>query len=199
LFQVVQLDWNPVEGPAPFCGGAAMWRRDVFEQAGGFPEDVQYGEEPLLCWRVRNKLGRQIYCLGHVMARHDLGFRGGWDYLRQYVRNGRSYAEITERCIESDDPMWLHEVLSNYAWGAAMVLAFILLLLGSTPIRTGIALLAAALWLRKTVQTARKGHTWTIAAGYAVHVYLSKLPLAFGQLRWVLERAMRGKPAQRKV
>ncbi len=188
LFQVVQLDWNSGEGPAPSCGGAAMWRRDVFEQSGGFPEDVRYGEEPLLCWRVRNDAGRQIYSLDRWMAQHDLGFRGFRDYLRQYVRNGASYAEIAARCIRTNEPMWLREVISNYVWAAAVLLALILLVFAATPVRAGIGLLALGIWLRKTIQTRRKGHSWEIAMGYAVHTYLSKLPLAFGQLQWLLGR-----------
>ncbi|MFA6244985.1 MAG: glycosyltransferase, partial [Candidatus Hydrogenedentales bacterium] len=127
LFRVMQLDWNPQEGPVATCGGAAMFRREAFEAAGGFPEDVRYGEEPLLCWRIRNEQKRQVYHLNRPMALHDIGFRRIEDYWRQYVRHGETYAEIAARCAGTDDPMWVRERTANFGWAGLMLLAVVAL------------------------------------------------------------------------
>jgi hypothetical protein len=39
---------------------------------------------------------------------------------------------------------------------------------------------------RKSVQTIRRGHGVAVSVGYAVFVYVSKIPLAWGQLKWVV-------------
>lgn len=190
IYQVAQLDWRQSEGPVPYCGGAAMFRRDIFEQAGGFPEDVTSGEEPYLCWRIRNELGRQIVHLDRPMALHDLGWSGFRDYWKQYVRNGSTYIEIASRCAGTKDPLWVRPCMTNAAWVSAYLAGTGFLLAGPLPVQATMLLLAAAVLLRKTLQTRSSGQPWSIAAGYALHTYFSQIPLAFGQLRWLLKEAI---------
>lgn len=188
LFRVMQLDWNPQEGPVATCGGAAMFRREAFEAAGGFPEDVRYGEEPLLCWRIRNEQKRLIYHLNRPMALHDIGFRHIEDYWRQYVRHGETYAEIAARCAGSDDPMWVRERTTNFGWALVLLLAVVVLITAPLSAKAVVAALAILMVLRKTAQMLRRGHGIAVSMGYAVFVYVSKIPLAWGQIKWSLSR-----------
>lgn len=188
LFRVVQLDWNPREGAVDGCGGAAMYRREVFERAGRFPEDVAYGEEPLLCWRIRNREKRLVWYLDKRMALHDLGFRTPRDYWRQYVRNGRSYIEIASRCYTSEDPLWLKNVVRNFAWVALYAAVLAGFIAGSNTLRLALMALIVAVLARMTIKTLIKGQPLPIALGYAVHCYAAKIPLAWGQLRWLVSR-----------
>ncbi len=189
LFQVIQLDWVQREGAVETCGGAALFRREVFERAGAFPEDVAYGEEPLLCWRIRNELRMEVHFWGEPMALHDIGFSGLGDYWRQYRRNGATYIEIAARCAGTQDPYWTRDTVTNFAWASALLAVVAFFLAGSSPVRIGLAILVCVVVLRKIVQTRRRGTTWAIAAGYTAHVYGSKIPLAYGQLRWLVEQA----------
>ncbi|MCP4642018.1 MAG: glycosyltransferase [bacterium] len=187
FFRALQLDWAPTTGDVAYCGGAAMFRRGVLLEAGGFPEDVEYGEEPYLCWRIRNELGGAIHQLEAVMADHDLGFRGFGDYWRRSVRTGATYAEIAHRCRGTNDPLWRGDCISNAVWTLVIAVGLALLAVGPMPVRvaaTGAALLVLA---RKAIQVVRWGHGPKVAALYALHTYFVKLPLAYGQLRWMTQ------------
>jgi len=189
LFQVIQLDWIQREGAVETCGGAALFRRDAFEQAGAFPEDVAYGEEPLLCWRIRNELNMEVHFWPEPMALHDIGFSGLGDYWRQYRRNGATYIEIAARCAGTADPYWTRDTILNFAWVSAFLAMAGFAVAGPPPVQFGVLALAALVLVRKVIQTRRRGVTWQVAAGYTAHVYGSKIPLAYGQLRWLIERA----------
>lgn len=195
LFRALQIDWAPREGPIRHCGGAAMYARDVLRRVGGFPEDVAYGEEPLLCWRIRNQINLGIYQIDRIMADHDLGFRGFRDYWRRNVRCGRTYAEIAARCRSTADPLWRREALANAAWAATLGTAVPLAVFGGMPLRGLLALCAVLILLRKCIQTRRRGYSWGVSAVYAAHTYFSKIPIALGELRWLLGRPLgrRGK------
>ncbi len=186
--RVLEIDWMPREGAIRHCGGAALYRREVLDALGGFPEDLPYGEEPYLCWRIRNERGMTIHQLNRTMAHHDLGFRGLRDYWRRTVRCGATYAEVAHRCRRSDDRLWLKETVSNPLWAAAYGGALALLIFGPAPVRLLVALGAAAVLLRKTIQTRRRGYSTGIAFLYALHVYLSKVPIAWGIFRWAFAR-----------
>lgn len=186
LYKILELDWIQGEGEVAFCGGAALFRRSVFMEAGGFPEDVSFGEEPLLCWRIRNQLKKKILKLPELMAYHDLAFRGFPDYWRRCVRSGWAYAEVSHRCAGSSDRMWQRECRANYGWAAALVIGLFVLLFAPNVWRFAVLALVGIILLRKTVQVVKQKYPWHIALGYAVHTYFAKLPLACGQLQWSL-------------
>jgi glycosyltransferase involved in cell wall biosynthesis len=190
IFQVIQLDWVQREGAVETCGGAALFRRDAFERAGAFPEDVAYGEEPLLCWRIRNNLKMEVHFWTEPMALHDIGFKGFRDYWRQYCRNGATYIEIAARCAGTADPYWTRDTVTNFAWASGLLAAIAFILAGPPGVQLGLLAIVALVAIRKIVQTRRRGATWLVAAGYTAHVYGSKIPLAYGQLRWLVERAI---------
>ena len=191
FFRAMQIDWVPKAGPVPYCGGAAMHRREVLEQIGGFPEDVEYGEEPYMCWRIRNELDKSIHFIEEPMAEHDLGFGGFRDYLSRCVRSGATYAEITSRCFRSRDRLWLKKSVNTLVWAGGICATGGMLVLG-TPVLRGIAAAGIVLILgRKTLQAWRRGHGLPVAFLYAVHTYFAKLPLAFGLVRWLFRKRRR--------
>ena len=186
IFRVLQIDWNPLEGEADTCGGAAMHRREVFEAAGRFPEDVSTGEEPLLCWRVRSNTAHKIWYLHKRMAQHDLGYTSFRDYWKRCTTNGRAYIEIASRCWKTSDPFWKPNVIRNFTWAAIYIAAIITFILAPLFLKLALIALVALILIRLTIKTWRKGNPFTIAAGYALHCYFAKIPLAWGQLKWLL-------------
>lgn len=184
LFEALQIDWMPREGAIRHCGGAAMYFRAALQEAGGFPTDVAYGEEPLLCWRLRNAHDRKIYQMNRGMAHHNLGFRGLRDYWRRNVRCGQTYAEIASRCWRTPDPLWKRECIMNAAWAFAMLGGVLALVVGNAWVRIAVMTAAGFVLVRKFVQTRLKGHSARVALVYALHTYFSKLSIAWGELRW---------------
>ena len=186
FYRALQIDWQYPEGEAQYCGGASLVRAESIRTVGGFPEDVAYGEEPLLCWRVRNDLQQRIYHLHHRMAWHDLAYRGFGDYWSRTVRVGKTYAEIAARCRNTQEPFWSREVRSVLLWGNVMLWGTLLLLVGPWPVKMALAAALVLLLGRKIVQHRQNG--WAVATVYALHTYLAKLAIACGVGTWYVQR-----------
>ena len=184
FYQILQLDWSDEEGEVLACGGSAMWRRDVLEALNGFPETVAYGEEPFLCWRVRNELGMKISYLNRAMADHDLGYSGFMDYWRRNVRCGETYAEIAHACFRSSDRLWLKETIFNIVWCFLLITALLTVFVAPFLFKIWAAAFLLIIIARKTLQTLKKNMKASVSIGYALHVYFSKFPLALGEIKW---------------
>ncbi len=184
------IDWSRPEGTVSYCGGAAMFRRTLLEAVDGFPEELPFGEEPYLCWRLRNELHASIHYLNQWMVDHDLVFRGFGDYWRRFVRVGKTYAAIAVRCARTSDPLWLRESMANLAAASLLLALAAGLLLGPFWLRAGSGAILAGLLMRKTMQTMRRGFSLRVALAYAFHTYFCKLPLAYGELQWLLSWAL---------
>lgn len=182
LYRAMQIDWESPEGPVEFCGGAAMFRAEDFRAAGGFPEEVAYGEEPLLCWRLRNGHGRAIWHLPRPMADHDLAFAGFRDYWRRTARVGMTFAEIAPLCRDTPDPLWSDRVASTLRWAAAYGAGLVWIAAAPGALRLLPAAALAAVLARKAWQ--HRGRGWPVACAYAAHTYFAKIPTAWGIASW---------------
>jgi glycosyltransferase involved in cell wall biosynthesis len=181
-YRAMQIDWECPEGPVDFCGGAALFRAEAFRAAGGFPEDVAYGEEPLLCWRLRNLHDREIHHLPRPMADHDLAFQGFGDYWRRTARVGSTFAEIVPRCRDTADPLWSDKINTNFRWTGIYGMSAVWMLAAPGGWRwLPVALLGLVL-LRKAWQFRARG--WDVALAYAVHTYFAKIPTTWGIIQW---------------
>jgi len=192
--RVLEIDWFHNAGEVKHCGGAALWRREILLKMGGFPEDVSYGEEPYLCWRIRNELGMKIFFLNQQMVTHDLGFSGVRDYWRRNIRCGETYSEIASLCFNSPDRLYLKETISNFSWGALALICLTLFFIGPHWLRFLIVIGAALVLARKSIQMFQRGHDLCVSMVYAFHIYFSKLPLALGGLIWLFRSLKEDKP-----
>jgi glycosyltransferase involved in cell wall biosynthesis len=184
FYKALQIDWYHEIGDAPYCGGASLFRRGPLLSIGGFPEDVAYGEEPYLCWRLRNEADQTIYHIHETMARHDLAYSGFLDYWRRNIRVGETYAEIAERCARTDDPFWTKETRQQLLWGASLVIlscAFV-----GVPFFLKLAIAGFVLLVigRKIFQSIRGGNSVAVSLVYGIHTYLAKIGIAWGIFRW---------------
>ena len=84
--RVFDLDWNGPPGPADYCGGDALFRRQVLEESGGYDDTLLAGEEPELCTRLRLK-GWTVLHLALSMTTHDLAMTR----FSQYWRRSSAY------------------------------------------------------------------------------------------------------------
>lgn len=184
FYDALQLDWEQTEGPALFCGGAALWRREPLRELGGFPEDVAYGEEPFLCWRLRNQMKLRVWHLHRTMAMHDLAYTGFLDYWRRNIRVGEAFAEVSSRCAKSSEPFWHNETRSSLGWGCGLAAGALLVLLGPGALKGFLLLVLLIILGRKTWQTMQRDTGFEVALIYAVHTYLAKVGIAYGILKW---------------
>lgn len=186
--RVFELDWRRPAGEVAYCGGAALYRRSALEAAGGFPEDVSYGEEPLLCWRIRNEIGQTIEYVAAPMVTHDLAFRGFGDYWRRCKRVGETQASIAARCWNTPDPLWRRETVRGFVWPVLYLAAAVVVVFAAPVYKAGAIAAGVFLLIRKSAQTLAAGQSAWIACAYAAHTYFAKIPVAAGIAAWWLNR-----------
>ncbi len=186
--RVLNLDWVYRPGYTSFCGGDALFRRDVLQATGGYDETLIAGEEPELCRRIA-ALGYRILHLDRPMTLHDLAITRWRQYWKRATRAGHAYAEVSERFRNTASPFWLAETRQNR--NRAVTLLSILLAggVGSLMVLSPWPLLAALLLLAllalRTAWKARwKSQDLLALLLYGVHSHLQQLPIFVGQLRY---------------
>ncbi len=190
--RVLDLDWMYAPGKSAFCGGDALFRRDVLERTNGFDVNLIAGEEPELCQRIL-ELDYLIEHVDRSMTGHDLGITRFGQYWRRATRAGHAYAEVSHRFAGSSNPFWKRESRSNRLRALILVV---------TAIFAGIAsLLLASLWpvamwsislcifVARTAWKARwKTGKWDQLVLYGFHSHLQHIPIYLGQLQYQFNR-----------
>ncbi|MBT0571525.1 glycosyltransferase [Curvibacter sp. CHRR-16] len=178
------FDWHIPPGYSRLCGGNSFWRLAVLQQHGFFDEALRCGEEPDLCYRVRQS-GWRIVCLDVPMVLHDLAMTTFGQYWRRGVVNGRAYASIAKRYRQQPEKMWLKETVRNFAeplvWLAVGALG-----LG---VAAGAGAIVALLgwWSVRAARIAWSVRTRATSLGsaflYGLHCQFMRLPAAVGQFQ----------------
>lgn len=185
--RVLDLDWIYPPGDTEFCGGDALFRREIMESSGGFDDTLIAGEEPELCARLR-AMGYRIRHLDVPMTGHDLAITHWRQYWRRAERAGHAYAEVSARFANTTSPLWFRESRRNLWHGGIVAggLAGIpLALLAGMPGLAVAGLAAAAGVVARTAWRARwKSASAGTLLAYALHSHLQQLPILWGQLAW---------------
>lgn len=184
--EMCDIEWNTPVGDARACGGDALYRVAVLQQVEGFDDTFIAGEEPELCFRIREH-GYRIVRIDAEMTLHDAAMtrigqwwkrteRSGHAYLLNYLKHGSKNAERYK----------YREVRSILMWaGLYLVLLFATLLMRSPIPLILLALLVASQAAKMTLAQPRiKGQYGKSATfRYCVFVMLGKVPQALGVLR----------------
>ncbi len=196
--RVLDLDWVYPVGESAFCGGDALFLRNVLERTGGFDVNLIAGEEPELCRRIL-EFGYVIEHVDRAMTGHDLGITLFGQYWRRATRAGYAYAEVSDRFSSTPNPFWRRESRGNYFRASVLVFSAV-----SASVAT---LLLATLWplalwsiifgllAGRTAWKARwKSSEWSVLLLYGFHSHLQQVPICLGQLRYRVNR-QRGRQA----
>ena len=186
--RVLDLDWIYPPGDTAFCGGDALFRREVLEQTTGFDETLIAGEEPELCRRIL-ALGLRIRHVDLPMTGHDLAITRFSQYWKRATRAGHAYAEVAARFQNTANPFWTAEVDRNRNRALALLalpLAAIFLALLTRnlwPLAVAILLLAALALRTACTQRWKSPNLHTLLL-YGVHSHFQQLPIFAGTLRY---------------
>ena len=184
--RVLDLDWIYPPGNSEFCGGDALFRRNVLERTGGFDQSLIAGEEPELCRRIRAP-GYRIVHIDAPMTTHDLAIGSLRAYWQRAFRAGHAYAEVADRFAASSDPLWRRESRRNLLHGAAL-LAYPPLLAATLTLNVlmpaALAALALFVLARSVRRCAWKTDSWSTRILYALHSHLQQIPILLGQLAY---------------
>jgi GT2 family glycosyltransferase len=187
--RLCDIEWDTPIGAADACGGDFMARASAFDAAGGFDERLIAGEEPELCFRLR-QTGWKIYRADRLMTYHDAGMTRFSQWLRRAMRSGYAYAAGGSLHRRTPGGFRRRENLRIAFWGGLLPLAavvgailvspWLLLLLLAYPVQF------VRLWLAH--QNSANDFP---AARYALFMLLAKWPEHGGQLLF-LSRRIRG-------
>lgn len=184
--EMCDIEWNTPVGEAKACGGDALYRVAVFQQVGGFDDSFIAGEEPELCFRIREQ-GYRIRRINAEMTLHDAAMtrvgqwwkrteRSGHAYLLNYLKHGARNAERFK----------YQEIRSILLWAGIYLSLLVVTLLMRSPVPLILlALLVASQAAKMTLAQprikAQYGKSSTFR--YSVFVMLGKIPQALGVIR----------------
>lgn len=196
--RTLDLDWIYAAGRTPYCGGDALFLRDVLERVNGFDETLIAGEEPELCRRIA-ALGFAILHVDRPMTGHDLAIHRWGQYWRRSTRAGHAFAEVADRFQSTQQQFWTEESKANRNRALALVGLLLLGLAGLIVWRSPWPLAAVLVFLallagRSAWKVRWKSNDLLALALYGVHSHLQQLPIYIGQLQYKLNRR-RGKRA----
>lgn len=172
--RLVDFEWDTPVGEAKECGGDALMRREVLESVGGFREDMIAGEEPELCFRMREK-GWRVLRLNAEMTRHDAAMTKASQWWRRSSRAGYAYALGASLHGASEERYRIEETRRSVLWGLALPITILLLALIVSPW----LLLLALIWPLQILRMRLKMGRWD----RAVFLTLGKFPEAQGVMQ----------------
>ena len=185
--KVCRFDWYTPPGDYRLCGGNALWKRSVFDEVGLFDGDLIAGEEPDLCFRVRQK-GYRIVCIDSPMVKHDLDMHYFKDYWNRSVRSGTAYAIIAMRYRRTEEKLWFKEMIRNFAEVFIWLLILISGIFYSWKIATTLLVFFLLYRIGKVVlNVLPRSRGGLDALLYALHIQFSRIPLVYGQILGLVE------------
>ena len=180
------MEWNTPIGPAQACGGDAMYRASVFAEIKGFDPELIAGEEPELCFRIRQS-GHKVERLDADMTLHDAAMTKVSQWWKRTERSGHAYfLGWNKHGIVSEERYYAKDVKSILFW-SLIPLAFIvaaLVTLSWLPV-----LLLCVLWgaqiakVYKRLPPHHEVYPTSVKLAYASSVMFGKFPQALGVFR----------------
>lgn len=188
--KILNLDWNFAPGFVDSCGGTAIFNRTVFDVTNGFDNELNAGEEPDLCRRLRG-LGWKILNLDIPMALHDLNMQHFSEYWKRSVRTGYAYAEISNRYAKTNDPLWKkesnHNLLKIFVFFMLLMVTSIAMWLGGLKYFILLPIIIGFFIAKKTYSTYKKIKDFPLSLYYGIHCHFQHIPLFIGQLKYFIE------------
>ncbi|MEM7364360.1 MAG: glycosyltransferase [Pseudomonadota bacterium] len=181
------VEWgNTPPGYCPNCGGDFMARVDAYGEVGGFNPSVVAGEEPELCFRLREQ-GWKIYRLDHLMTWHDAAmFTFGQAWQRQ-VRSGHAYLQGASMHGGSPERFNVRQSVRPWIWGGFIPLCIV----GGALVSHWafvLTLIYPAQMIRMLMYELRRGSPFPIAIYLAVFNVIGKFAEIQGQFKFIRNR-----------
>ena len=184
------IEWAGVAGDVKSTGGDFMIRVAAFDAVDGFNPTLIAGEEPDLCFRLREK-GWRIWRLDAEMTLHDAAMTRLSQWWRRNKRAGYAYAAGFDLHGASPEKFRRREVWRAAIFGGALPVGILV----ATIVFGPIALIGFLVYPAQIFRTYSK--TPAIGQGrlaYAVSCTFAKVAEFFGVLNFISAR-LRGRSA----
>jgi GT2 family glycosyltransferase len=185
--QLCDIEWNTPVGEAEACGGIFMVRHKAFEEIKGFNQSIIAGEEPELCYRLRQKSWK-IYRLDHNMVYHDAAIHKFSQWWKRAIRSGHAYAQGVALYGAEKENFRIKD--SARIWGWALIFPAVALSLSIwvSPWWSLLFMIYALQWLRVSKSINRNLQNWRLSFLYSFFNIISKWPQLYGQLFFITNR-----------
>ncbi len=165
--RLADMEWDTPVGEAEACGGDAQYRRTAFEAARGFDETLIAGEEPELCYRLRQR-GGKIRRLDAEMTLHDADLHRFGQWWQRTRRSGYAATEAWHKHGPTGEPHMVRIARSALAYAVALPLLSLLACIGLALAGQGwLSLLPLAVWFVFGARVVQKVTEHRIAQGDA--------------------------------
>ncbi|ERN43059.1 putative glycosyltransferase [Rubidibacter lacunae KORDI 51-2] len=186
--RLCDLEWNTPIGETLACGGDAMMRVAALKQVGGFAPHLIAGEEPELCYRLRQQ-GWKVLRIDADMTLHDAAmvhFRQWW---QRALRAGHACAQGAWLHGREPERYCVKECRSILLWGAIVPTVALGLAWPTRGLSLAIALVYP-LMIYKVFRFKRSQCGRRNALLYAVACIAGKFPNVFGVLSFHRNRLL---------
>ena len=188
------IEWDTPVGEAKACGGVAMMRVKAFENLNGYRDDLIAGEEPELCFRLR-EIGWEIWRLDVEMALHDAAMTEFGQWWMRSLRSGYAYANIASIHYASSENIYQKETLSILFWGFLLPLLFASGVFFAHPLSGLIAISYAYFYIKIYLYGRNELDIKSDKAFYyAASIVVGKMPHAYGILKYFYKKMTKKKP-----
>ena len=177
------IEWNTKPGEIKSCGGDAMYRTDAFRTVNGFRQNLIAGEEPELCFRLRNT-GWHIWRLDTEMTLHDANLMHFSQWWKRSIRGGYAFAEGAFLHGKKSERYRVRETMRIWLWGISLPI-----IIASLSLQNIWWLLLLIAYPIQILRIFIKGEYSTRHNMiYATFLMLAKFPEGIGQLKFIINR-----------
>lgn len=188
--KLCDLEWDTPLGDALACGGDALMRVEALQRVNGYREDLIAGEEPEMCYRMR-QLGYRIVRIDLDMTLHDANISRPSQWYQRTKRAGHAFAEWAALHGREPEHMGVKKTVGNLFWGAGVPTAVGAAALAGGPLVAAITGAAAYGYLfKKSYDLARRRRNHEDALLQAAGWVAGKVPEAHGALKYAVTRAL---------
>ncbi len=125
--RLCDIEWNSPVGMAKSTGGDFMCRVQALLDVNGFAPQVIAGEEPEMCFRMRQK-GWKIERLDHDMTLHDANIIRVSQWWKRAERSGHAYAQGFSMHGSSAERYCFKDLMRILLWALCIPLLLLVLL-----------------------------------------------------------------------
>ncbi len=189
--RLCDLEWETPVGDCRSCGGDALMRVEALRYVAGYRESLIAGEEPEMCFRMR-QAGYRIMRLDQEMTRHDAAMFKATQWFQRSRRAGHASAEMAALHGSHPERPGVRSTASHLTWGLGFpaAVAITCATWGPLPAWT-IGTVGPASLFYRSYRHERRRRSSEDARLYAASCVLAKVPAALGALTYYSNRILR--------
>lgn len=173
------IEWKTNIGEIKSCGGIFMARMNAFLQVNGFNTNLIAGEEPDLCFRLR-QIGWRIYKIKTDMASHDANIKHFSQWWKRTKRSGFAYANGLWIHGKKNERFRMKETFGIWFWAFLLPVCIVVTSLLISQFFIMLSIAYFLLFFKITLSKHKDQLSWKRSMIYGFFTVLGKFPQFLG-------------------